>query len=483
MDASLPRDVSDDDDMDEEEGTGLTQAAAGPMDPQGGQSNGGPMNTSAPAADHTGHTGLTQVAADLDISDLHIDVDESPTSDRASNALLPVAYLQDLVDQEILQHFDLVQAATTAGGHASSQISVAYPQNWDELNLLLQRLAYDCALPDPWAMLGFGPLAGPAPSEQAIMARTRTASLLCSLAQELSWPQPDKQRAATAEARFKDAGRQCEQLLPDVLMSRRALRAPKNQLPQWKELGGMAIAALRKLPHSEHAVFATQWSQVLDLRGDHGHAVHQHRQLADLLEKGDERALEVMKGKRFIIWAPSDTNALTRLIAAYMRKDAALSPTSILLLSPLPLVHGMDSAEQICDLWWHPLLSEQHAAITKGVHYIPQPMEFILPSRHGPQHVKQGPACFHISKSDPRMPPSIHTPIAPVQQVTAVNTAIISTCRWTSCPPSCPARAAHASRAFLFDDPRGVWAARRATVGSASSSYSPAAGPKHPPSS
>ena len=50
-----------------------------------------------------------------------------------------------------------MQAATTAGGHASSQISVAYPQNWDELNLLLQRLAYDCALPDPWAMLGLAP--------------------------------------------------------------------------------------------------------------------------------------------------------------------------------------------------------------------------------------------------------------------------------------------------------------------------------------
>ena len=46
------------------------------------------MAAAAPAADYTG---LTQFAASLDISDSHIDVDDSPTSDSASNAMLPVA--------------------------------------------------------------------------------------------------------------------------------------------------------------------------------------------------------------------------------------------------------------------------------------------------------------------------------------------------------------------------------------------------------
>merc|ERR1712228_306792 len=81
--------------------------------------------------------------------------------------------------------------------------------------------------------------------------------------------------------------------------------------------------------------------------------------------------------------------------------------------------------EKVCDLWWHPLLSELHAAVTKGAYYLSQPMEFVLPGRHGLRHVRQGLACFHITKDGPRTLPSFHTPIAPLLQLAPVNSPVI----------------------------------------------------------
>ena len=276
------------------------------------------------------NSGATQGMADLQVS-------ADPGARTATVAFpIPDAWLQDLADDEVLRHFSLVQASSMTQPPDVTNLSIQIPDSWDALRKILTKLAFNTSASNPWNIFGFGPLDGPEPTEQCIVTRTRTATTLCSFASESTWPQVDKDRAAAAAITFSEAGLQCEQQLSEVLRERRRLRPSK--LPRWKELGETALLAVRSIPACTQAVVATQWSQILNASfQDHSATVDQHRQLADMTEKGDARALRKMGGQRVLAWAPSDSNAIQRLMAALLRQpDPQLRPLSLTLLAPIP---------------------------------------------------------------------------------------------------------------------------------------------------
>ena len=77
---------------------------------------------------------------------------------------LSTAALSQFVEAEIIQHFEIVQAANRAG-HDTSSVAVCYPGTWAQLRVLLLKLAYDVSTEDNWKVLGFSMYEGPDPTE------------------------------------------------------------------------------------------------------------------------------------------------------------------------------------------------------------------------------------------------------------------------------------------------------------------------------
>ena len=175
-----------------------------------------------------------------------------------------------------------------------------------------------------------------------------------------------------------------------------------------------AIDAIKSLPGYQDGPFATQWSQVLDPRSDFGTQIPDQRRLSDLLEKGDCKAWQPVAGKHVVAWAPSDPNALNRLLSYYLRLPPAEVPASIIFIAPLPFFPGANTTSHYLDLWRHALLGEKHALLVKNVHLITQPVEYILPGSRGPPHLHQGLACFRLDRTGPRQAPTIFRPAVPL---------------------------------------------------------------------
>ena len=81
--------------------------------------------------------------------------------------------------------------------------------------------------------------------------------------------------------------------------------------------------------------------------------------------------------------------------------------------------------DKVLDLWWHPLLGEKHSPLVKAVDIITQPLEYILPGRNAPRHVKQGLCCFSLSLEGSRTMPKVWNPLVPLLQLPAVNSIFI----------------------------------------------------------
>ncbi|CAK0812005.1 unnamed protein product, partial [Prorocentrum cordatum] len=117
---------------------------------------------------------------------------------------IPDEWLQDLADDEVLRHFSLVQASTMTQPIDIHSLAIQIPNCWDDFQTILTKLAFNSSASNPWNIFGFGPLDGPEPTEQCIVTRTRTATILCSLASESTWPQVDKDSASAAAATFSE---------------------------------------------------------------------------------------------------------------------------------------------------------------------------------------------------------------------------------------------------------------------------------------
>jgi len=225
---------------------------------------------------------------------------------------------------------------------------------------------------DHWIMLGFAMYDGPDPSETLIGARARTANYLCGLAAQSTWTEADRAKANDTADKARSAAVRCEKELKDVLRERRKLKCGK--LPLWKELGADALEFLKSSAPSRVELPITQWSKILN-PGSLSHIKLVHvRELANLAEKGDEKIWDRLQGKDVLLWAPSDNNALARILAALLRRAGSdRRPTALRMIAPVPLLAGMNTAESITDLWWHPLLSEKWVPLVRGCSFSAYP--------------------------------------------------------------------------------------------------------------
>ncbi|CAK0868579.1 unnamed protein product, partial [Prorocentrum cordatum] len=212
---------------------------------------------------------------------------------------------------------------------------------WAVLEAILTRLGYHADSDDHWMAFGFALHEGPDPTEQALAARLRTIKFLCSLASYGQWA--------------------------------------ASRLPLWKELGTDATQMLRDTTNFADDTLLLKWSSIL-IPSLETVRIQEARTVAALMEKGDVKVWEHLRGLAVTVWTPADANALARLVSALLRKaGSADCPVSARFVSTLPLAHGMDSVENV-----------------------------ILPGHSGPRRTRVGLAVVQLSSTGAWSPPGIH---------------------------------------------------------------------------
>ncbi|CAK0813875.1 unnamed protein product [Prorocentrum cordatum] len=336
---------------------------------------------------------------------------------------------ESLIENEILQHFELAQAARSVHG------PMVAPRSLDsraEFANTLRLLAYAPSAADAWNVLGLSSLEGPDLSLNTIEARLRFAKLLGSMIDGATWPQADKTTAQQDIQSIEAAAATCFASFDTWVRERKRMRPSK--LPLWRELGGQALKAVLGTAPRNTEVACTQWSSLLDisaidasLRGRVA-PVDEARLLADLAEKGDASFWDTVQttGRPISFWAPANAAALGRLLSALLRRSTDRVPCEyVRIIAPLDLFPGCATVESICDLWWHDLLGEKWTALRRRVDFHPQPMEFVSPGPAGPRHELRGLAVFTISTSLVREPPKILDLESPVVTAAPLPTYLV----------------------------------------------------------
>ena len=308
--------------------------------------------------------------------------------------------LRELVEDEILTHFPLVQARAA---RPASKESLEYPSDFSGVLRQLDRLAYDFKADSPWATLGLAMFDGPEPSADLLTSRARTARLLCSIVRE-DWDDGDKTARDETITCVNNALDHCLGELQYVLKERRKVNP--SRLPLWKELGSVALSFIRETVGPEVQLL-TQWSNLLRDSSVPPNCVDMARLHSDRLERGDTKVLETLAGRDVLAWAPTDNNALHRILQQLLKSSPELCPRSLYIIAPMRILPGMHDLSSIADMWVHALMGEKWLSLVRDTVFCPCPLEMIVPGNSGPMHVRQGLAIFRLAHEGPRGLPAV----------------------------------------------------------------------------
>ena len=329
--------------------------------------------------------------------------------------------LAQLVENEALQHFELVQAAVRPEDRA---VPLLFPRTWLMLERVLKKLAYFTNSDDDWKVLGFALYEGPEPSPQSLHSRARVAQILLSLAQQTDWIVSCKNAAAKASARIDHALTSCLDNLEVLLWARETQKTSK--LPLYKELGQAAVELLEATAENAGEWIVTQWSELLETTLRRPVTIDRSRQLAAMSERGDKKVLDELKGQAATLWLPADKNQATRLLKNYLsRTEAAQRPTSLRMIVPVPLYPEVSSVKSLLDLWTCYLMDSQWAPIVVSSTVTLTPMDMVLPGRDFPRSVRMGLAIFSLGHDGDKIPMQIFEHRQPRLTVVAAKVAVL----------------------------------------------------------
>ena len=353
-------------------------------------------------------------AATSDSGDLDsmLDEDACPVNDLQDPSPTPLvtreelnSTFQELVEAELLDNFDLVQAerATSTGAlpalHARSEL-----QDWKTIKETMKALAFNLSAADPWQLLGVTKYEGPSPTIDLIERRAHLASLFASVRYNTTLPSSDFQELETLERIAEEARQRCMAELPQILRQRK--KTQKKLILRWLETSPDFLNYIhaRNVAEPQPLQVALSLSNLQDLPPhDYEHAVQipkAREWYSDLYLGGDrtETVLRNFQGSGIIMWAPSENDVLNKLTAAFQKY--VLSPgaqcTLKLLVSYEPLP-GCISAEQILDLWWCPLLSDKWKSLLRNIEFFRQPTRCVFTGQLGPMHHIKSLALFTLS--------------------------------------------------------------------------------------
>jgi hypothetical protein len=346
-------------------------------------------------------------------------VDPAADAARLAGALMfPASFLHSVLETAVLAHFEVGQAAASLSSDTIVLVPKQGLNGWQQLLLALQGLAYAPEAVDPWHRLGITPHAGQPPSEATIEQRYAVAETLLAAADGPYWAYGDKGAATQALEQLVLARDACINLLPEVLRTR--AKDPRNGVPPWAELGSEARGVMICSAAVPGELVATQLSDILGTAEDSECPdrvlrPEAARSLALRLAADGRSTLAAFEAQGIACWAPTDTSALGRLLAAYAQHAATVpQPCTLRLLVPLDSIPGSSTATDLLDLWNHPLLGDKWHAIVRNIQFTSQAMEVVLSGRVAPTSSPKVLLIATVSVTTPFAPPSIRSVAEPL---------------------------------------------------------------------
>ena len=127
-----------------------------------------------------------------------------------------------------------------------------------------------------------------------------------------------------------------------------------------------------------------------------------------------------------MMWAPSATQDLGRLMANYLQSAATAMEDAILeLLVPYDPLPGCNTCDSIQDLWWHPLMGAKWAAVISNIAFTKQPTRCITLGKDGPVHAWKCFMVATVSARRPKLAPCLMTWREPLFKVESGSAIII----------------------------------------------------------
>ncbi len=323
---------------------------------------------------------------------------------------LPCSFMQDLFETAVLNHFEVIKAATATSNDHIGLVPKLLLSGWAPVLASLKGLAYYLDSADPWFRLGILPHVGQKPSEFLIEQRFTVASTFLSASLSSAWTEADKLKASEAATCLEEARCACIELLPVVLRDR--ARDPRFTCPRWAELGEEALMAISLAAPAQDELVATQLSDVLGTKhrrsDDRFLLPDDARDLTSRLALDPIRALASVRSSGLLCWAPADSAALGRLLAGYMQHAAEeLHPRTLRLIVLLDTLPGCTSATSIMDLWAHPLLQDKWRPIVRKVEFTSQALQVVQSGKVAPTTSTRTMMVATVSASLQFCPPGV----------------------------------------------------------------------------
>ena len=362
----------------------------------------------------TPSTGLSQDVQSLALTPepLHTTPTNTPSNTPAALTALDIQQgFQELLEQEILEFSEIIQARAATSQHYSPPRLEKVQQSDDnhraqELLLFLQALGYEPNNENPFTAMGFAELDGPELTSTLLNRRLQFADTHIK-----HYTTPGAQHSCDLLLqRITLAHERCLTLLPDIRNKRKLLKGMTKQTDHWRELHKDGITYLIGIipkDTSGRAILATQLSNVL--RQD----LTEFAQLASVADTRDlfgklnspTSVLETTlrsTSSHITTWAPHVNSQVLKLAAAYREALAkGQGPQSLTLLFPMDHYPGCTDPAFITDIWGHPLLGNKFADLVQDTRFLQPPMRMIVPGRHTPVHANK---CLAMISLGPRGP-------------------------------------------------------------------------------
>ena len=285
-------------------------------------------------------------------------------------------------------------------------------RQWSNMMTLLRTLHFDLHNECPWRKLGIPRLEGPEPTPIHVDMRRRQAHTLLDMSTFLNWSEGDKSLAQKARQTFQEAYEQVSHALPEVTKLRQQTR--QELTPPYAEMSPQLLTYLSQ----QTVARGNNWhlaGMLSNLQGINLSEfprlmpVPQARLLHEAMIRGGRHgdlALSQLSNGGVVMWAPSNTEHLHRMLATYQKVSARSNEGPTLILLTLHEHYpGILSADMLMDLCRHPIHKTRWQALIKATFVLPHPARCVTTGRHGPRTVDKACTLFVISTAPESQPP------------------------------------------------------------------------------
>ena len=275
---------------------------------------------------------------------------------------------RECLELSILENMEVIAARTAAKATPEGPlIGKEELKTWSQLMKTMGQLGYGMEDKCPWAFLGVPKLEGPEPTPDFIAGRARMAMDLLSETCMPGWEIGAAEQAVETKGKLEQCVQHCINGLKEVRQERRRLAKTSNPLRwaepspdfalflaercQWGQTAKMALY-ISNLQSFDLTRLEGAMLPMSDTRALYGNLNGSQAQL--------KSALVALKGHTLYVWAPDNNRMamiMTSLSKLMQEEVGSWKIHFVVMYQPMP---GCEKADDILELWTHPLLHNNY---------------------------------------------------------------------------------------------------------------------------